>query len=172
MTEKNNVCEEKVFESIYKENAEDLHRLFYYKYGGEINAEDYVHEAFITLWKNCKDVALPDATGYLYRVAQNMMLNELKRNKTKKKVYEKARMRVVDYETPEYKVQENEYSQVFKNALDRLTEEQRVAFMMCKIENKKHAEVAELLGISRKSVEKRLYKAINHLKDVLGERKI
>jgi RNA polymerase sigma-70 factor (ECF subfamily) len=172
MSEKNNVCEEKLFESVYKENAENLHKLFYYKYGGTVNIEDHVQESFVKLWDNCKNVAPSDAVGYLYRVAQNLILNAIKRDKIKNKVYESATMKVIDTESPEYKVEEEEYSNAFKQALDSLTEEQRVAFMMCKVENMKHAEVAEILGISRKAVEKRLYKAINHLRDVIGDRKL
>jgi len=48
--------------------------------------------------------------------------------------------------------------------LANLTEAQRVAFLMNRVEGKKHKEIAEILGISRKGVEKRIYTALEKLR--------
>jgi RNA polymerase sigma-70 factor (ECF subfamily) len=57
-----------------------------------------------------------------------------------------------------------------KNALEELTEEQRITLLLNRIEGKKHKEIADMLGISRKAVEKRIYTAMKILKDKI-ERK-
>ena len=58
------------------------------------------------------------------------------------------------------------------NLVTHVTEEQRVAFLLNKVEGKKHAEIAELLGVTRKVVEYRIYSAFNILKKELEAFKI
>ncbi len=76
-----NVCEEKVFSNIYNEYSKDLHNFLYYKYGGQFDPDDKVQDAFVKLWKKCKDVTLSKAKGFVFMVAKNMMLNEIKHQK-------------------------------------------------------------------------------------------
>ncbi len=49
--------------------------------------------------------------------------------------------------------------------MEELTEEQRVTFLLNRIEGKKHKEIAEMLGISQKAVEKRIYTAFKIIKE-------
>jgi RNA polymerase sigma-70 factor (ECF subfamily) len=46
-----------------------------------------------------------------------------------------------------------------------------VAFLLNRIEGKKHKEIADMLGISVKAVEKRLYKALEKLRSQVGKLK-
>ena len=43
----NNVCEEKVFSSIYNNYSKDLHNYLYYRYGDQFDPSDKVQEAFV-----------------------------------------------------------------------------------------------------------------------------
>ena len=56
-----------------------------------------------------------------------------------------------------------------QQAIESLTEEQRTAFLLNRIEGKRHKEIAEMLGISVKAVEKRLYKALEKLRNQVGK---
>ena len=60
-----------------------------------------------------------------------------------------------------------EYYERYKQVLASLTEEQRVAFTLSRIEGKKQAEIAELLGVTKKVVEYRIYSAFAVLKEQL-----
>ena len=53
------------------------------------------------------------------------------------------------------------------NSLSKLSEDQRVSFLLNKAEGKKHSEIAELLGVTKKVVEYRIYTAFKILKDEL-----
>ena len=59
----------------------------------------------------------------------------------------------------------------YKRALEKLTEGQRVAFLLNRIEGKKHKEIAVLLNISTKAVEKRIYGALKSLRKEIEELK-
>lgn len=163
-----NVCEEEVFNQLFITHAKDLYNFLYYKFGAGNNSQDIVQEAFIKLWNYCKKVSPEKARSFLFTVANNQMLNELSKKKTALD-YRQYIPKSHTIESPEYVMEEKEYMDKLKNALENLTEEQRVTFLLNRIEGKKHKEIAEMLGISRKAVEKRIYTALRILKDKLGD---
>lgn len=162
-----NVCSEKLFRELFRTHAKDLHNFLYYKYGRENNPKDLVQEAFMKLWNNCHKVLPEKARSFLFTVANNQMLNELAKRKTVLN-YEKDKPSGLTNESPEFVMQENEYMQRLQQAIEDLSEEQRIAFLLNRIEGKKHKEIAEMLGISAKAVEKRIYTALDKLREKLG----
>ena len=95
-------------------------------------------------------------------------MNELSKKNTVLK-YRKERQKSYTGESPEYIMEEKEYMDKLQKAIEALTEEQRVTFLLNRIEGKKHQEIAEMLGISRKAVEKRIYKTLNILREKVGK---
>ena len=158
-----NICDEKLFSSFFSSFSQELHNFLYYKYGTLYNPADKVQEAFIKLWTNCKKVTPSKAKGYLYTVANNMMLNEAKHQKIVLN-YKKIPTQDKNNYNPEFLLEEKEYLEKYKTALSKLTEAQREVFLLNRVEGKRHKEIAELLGISRKAVEKRLYTALEKLR--------
>lgn len=162
------VCEESVFASIFKKNSEDLYKFLYYKYGANLNPSDKVQEAFIKLWDNCAKVTPENARGFIFTVAKRLMLNSIKHEKI---VLEFQQEKPKDYtnESPEFLMEESQYLKKYQKALAKLPEGQREAFLLNRVEGKRHKEIAELLGISSKAVEKRIYSALNTLKEEIKE---
>ena len=165
------ICEEKVFSVLYNKYAKELHDYLYYKYGERLNPNDKAQEAFIKLWENCVKVKPGSARAFLYKVANNMMLNELKHQKVVLK-YQKEKPNSHTNETPEFLLEKDEYYKRYQAALAGLSEEQRVAFLLNKVEGRKHEEIATMLGVTRKVVEYRIYSAFDALKKALGGFKI
>lgn len=162
------VCEEQTFNFLFQKHASELYDFLYYKYGVQNSPKDMVQEAFAKLWKNCKKVPLEKVRSYLFTVASNQTLNAIARQKTVLN-YQNDAVRGKSYETPEYVLEEKQYMEKLKKALESLSDDQRVTFMLNRIEGKKHKEIAEMLGISRKAVEKRIYTALAKLKAQLKE---
>jgi RNA polymerase sigma factor (sigma-70 family) len=158
-----NICEENLFSSIYTRYSKSLHDFLYYKYGEQLHPKDKVQEAFIKLWDHCKDVSLEKSKSFLFTVANNSVLNDIKHAKVVLN-YQKTKPKNHTIESPEYLMEEQEYMQKYQMALSNLTEGQREAFLLNRIEGKRHKEIAELLGISVKAVEKRLYGALKSLR--------
>ncbi len=158
-----NVCKEDVFSIIYNKYSKDLYNYLYYKYGESFGPNDKMQDAFIKLLDNCKNVTPAKAKGFLFSVAKNMMLNEIKHQKV---VLRHREVKPKEYtnESPEFIIEQKEFLQKYQKALGALTEDQRVAFLLNKVEGKKHAEIAEMLGVTRKAVENRIYTAYNKLK--------
>lgn len=162
------VCEERIFGKIHQKYAKDLHDFIYYKFGNEADANDKVQHAFLKLWENCKKVSLDKAKSFLFSVANNATLNVMKHKKVVLK-YQKQSQKTSTQIDPQHVLEEKEYLQKFQNALAKLTPEKRVTFMMNRVEGKSHQEIADLEGISKKAVEKRIYTALKQLKEELGE---
>ena len=165
---KQSVCEDVLFQELFKTHSRDLYKFLYYKFGEENNPQDLVQEAFIKLWNNCDKVPPEKARSFLFTVANNQMLNELAKKKTVIK-YQREKPKAYTNETPEFMFEENEYMNRLQTAIEGLSEPQRVAFLLNRIEGKKHEEIAEMLGISRKAVEKRIYAALASLREKIGE---
>lgn len=157
------VCAEQVYANIFKTLSKDIHNFLRYKFGDGFNPADKVQEAFIKLWDKCKDVPPEKAKSFLFTTANNMMLNEVKHQKVVLK-HQQTKPKHYTNENPEFLMEESEYMKKYQRALATLTEAQRVAFLMNRIEGKKHKEIAEILGISRKGVEKRIYGALDKLR--------
>jgi len=158
-----NICNETLFSKLFTKYSKDLHNFLYYKFGDHFNPKDKVQEAFIKLWENCGKVSPDKAKSYLYTVANNLMLNEAAHHKVVLK-YQQHKPKEHTNESPEFLMQENEYMQKLQTAISNLTEAERVAFLLNRVDGKKHKEIAELLGIGTKAVEKRIYGALKKLR--------
>lgn len=157
-------CSETVFSKLHRDHAKNLHDFIYYKFGEQHNPKDKVQQAFLKLWENCKDVTPEKAKSYLFSVANNTTLNVIKHKKVVLKYELKTPQKQSDNQDPQFLMEEKEYMAKYQKALSNLTEEKRVTFLLNRVEGKKHKEIAEMLGISRKAVEKRIYTALDELR--------
>jgi len=163
-----NICNETLFASIFEKYSKDLHDFLYYKFGEAYNPKDQVQDAFIKLWENCGKVTPSKAKSFLFTVANNLTLNLTAHNKVVLK-YQQQKPKHYTNETPQFILEGDEYMQKLQKALANLSEAQRTAFMLNRVEGKKHKDIAELLGISQKAVEKRIYGALKKLREDIKE---
>jgi RNA polymerase sigma-70 factor (ECF subfamily) len=162
-TPKQNVCEEQVYNELFKTNSKTVFNYIYYKYGNEEKAYDVVQEAFIKLWENCKKVAPEKAKSFVYTVANNLYLNVLKAEKVRFK-HAKDSLDVT-HESPEFLLEEKQFKLKLEQALSDLPENQRSTFLLNRIDGKKYKEIAELEGVSVKAIEKRMHLALKSLRE-------
>lgn len=160
---KDTICSELLFSKVFKKYYQSLYSYLFYKFGDALNPEDKAQEAFTKLWQNCSKVSPEKAKSYVFTIGNNLMLNEVKHQKV---VLQHQQIKPKSYtnESPEFVMQEQEYLKKLENAIANLTESERTAFLMNRVEGKKHKEIAALLDISTKAVEKRIYRALNKLR--------
>lgn len=152
------ICNKIVFTSFFKSQAQTLRNFIYFRFGDKELAEDITQEAFVKLWQNCADVRNPKS--FVYTVAKNTALNHTAYKKVVFNYTANASLNATEYQSPEYILEEQEFRQKFENAIAALTEAQRTALLLNRIEGKKYKEIAEMLGISVKAVEKRIHGAL------------
>lgn len=162
------ICEERLFSSLFEKHSKDLHDFLYYKFGSYLNPRDKVQEAFIKLWENCANVTQDKAKSFLFTTANNLMLNEYAHHKVVLR-HQQSTPKSHTNESPEFIMQEKEYQKKLETAIANLSEAQRVAFLLNRVEGKRFKEIAELLDISTKAVEKRIYGALKKLREDIDE---
>ena len=163
-----NICEEHVFSNIYEKYSKDLFTYLYFKFGNQIDINDKIQDAFVQLWTNCKDIFPSKARAYLFRVGKNLVLNDLKHQKVILK-YQQTPQKNHTNETPEFLLEEEEFMKKYQLALSKLTENQRVAFLLNKVKGKRPSEIAEMLGVTQRTIENRIFVAFKKLKEEIKE---
>ena len=167
MSEPNNVCEEKIFEGLFRKLSKSIRDFLYYQSGDLARSEDLVQDIFFTLWEKCKDVPLSKAKSYLFTLARNRFLNEAEKQKVRLKYRDQSRSGK-DVKDPDYMLRMKEHEERLNAALNQLSEGQREVFLLNRINKMTYAEIAESLGVSQKAIEKRMSKALQKLKEVLN----
>ncbi len=162
------ICKSEVFETIFRSYAKELKRFLYFKTGDTALAEDILQDTFVQLWKNCDNVSYEKVKSYLFTVANNNFLNYKKREKLIR-AHHKTFPRKVFHETPEFLLLEKEFLVKIEKAIASLTENQREVFLLNRIEKKKYREIAVLLNVSIKTVEKRMHFALKKMKEQIGK---
>ena len=158
---------QKLFESCYAPLC-----LFAKRYIEDLNVrEDIVQEVFFQLWEKRKNISVNTSTrNYLIACVKNICLNQIKREYYKEEFQEEFAKRVPLYSNDTdnmYSYQE--LSEKLRAALDKLPVEYRIAFEMSKLENRDLGEIASVLNVSTRTVERYRDKSIQILKEELKD---
>lgn len=165
---KKDLCKENVFLAFYSKHSRDLHNFMYYKCGNQDTASDLTQEAFIKIFENCSKINFLKAKSYLFTVANNLFLNSAKHEKVKLNYSKNNPVEDRNHEHPDFLLQEKEFMQKLEKAIGDLTDGQREVFLLNRIDGKKYREIAEMLNISEKAVEKRMMGALKSLRKKIG----
>ncbi|CAM3448176.1 Sigma-70 family RNA polymerase sigma factor [Flavobacterium longum] len=165
----NGLCAESVFSHFFATHIKALRNYLYFKYGNEEQANDMAQDAFIKVWENCRNIPQDKAKSFLYTVANNASLNQIAHQKVVLRYAQTGNHEHADHVNPEYMVEEDQFKDKLDKAIGSLTEAQRTAFLLNRIEGKKYHEIAEMLDISVKAVEKRISGALATLREQIEQ---
>lgn len=154
------------FKKLFEEYFEKIKSYIYYKSGDEDLASDISQEVFIKLWEIKDKVDKETVVSLLYSMANNKFISHCRHSKIKLEFAQKENNQHKDYSTEEMFHYE-ETKKMYENALSCMKEEYRTVFLMSRMEDLKYKEIAERLGISIKTVEKRMSRALSYLKEEL-----
>ncbi|WP_298119995.1 sigma-70 family RNA polymerase sigma factor [Flavobacterium sp.] len=161
------LCSDAVFKSIFQLNFKLIRNYLIYKYKDADRAEDVAQNAFVILWENCKVLKPEQAKSFLFTTATRLSLNQIKHEKVVSNFELKSNKSELNSESPEFLLEENELRKQLESAINQLPEKQREVFLMNRFENQSYTEIASLLGLSVKAVEKRMHLALVTLRKVM-----
>ncbi|MEM6347345.1 MAG: RNA polymerase sigma-70 factor [Bacteroidota bacterium] len=133
-------------------------------------ARDLVQGVFVKLWENRSKLVADNPLGaFLYTAVRNACLNQLKHQKVRQ-----------DYQThhqslrpewsgsPEEVLEAFELEERIREAIAALPDRCREAFTLSREEGLSYQEIAQRMGISPKTVEVQISKALKLLRQKLG----
>jgi len=131
-------------------------------------AEDIVQDLFAELWVNHKQMTIRSSLySYLLRSTRNACLDHLKHLKIREKFQcdAKAEQSEAVDDNPELA----EILHKMNEVIEQLPEQCKRIFKLSRFENLKYREIAEVLHISENTVDTQIRRALNKLKNDLGD---
>lgn len=133
--------------------------------------EDIVQEIFLSLWENKNTIEINYIKTYLFQSAKNKMLNYLRDEKNRSVLLERwfdEQMREKSLDTNSFEVEK--LLAIVENAIESLPQKCKEIFILNKIENLSYKKVAELKGLSIKTVENQMGIALKKIREFLSDK--
>lgn len=128
-------------------------------------AEDVAQQTYLHLLQHPAPGEISNPAAYLYRTASNLAIDNIRRENTRLRYTETE----ADPETlssvtlePETLLDNATRFEHFTAVLEELPELCRHAFILNKLDGLTHGEIAERLGLSKKTVQRYILKALEH----------
>jgi RNA polymerase sigma-70 factor, ECF subfamily len=161
--------DEAAFEQIFKSHFKRLHAYALTILRDESEAEEIVQQVFFKLWERNQVQSFSGSiNAYLYRAVHNESLNLLKHRQVKSthQLHIAYSMKNLAEHTDK-KLIAGELEKQIHTALGELPEQCRTIFQMSRFDELKYLEIADKLGISVKTVENQMGKALKLMRTKL-----
>ncbi|WP_111307060.1 RNA polymerase sigma factor [Confluentibacter sediminis] len=162
-------CEE-AFKSVY---------IYYYKRlcvyilnftGDRDLTEDIVQDTFFKLWNHRETLRVDcSLSGYLYRITYNNFIDACREKKKQDNQLENLRVHVLSNLLDDDDLF-NQRLQKVKSAIDQLPPRCKEIFLLNKQSGMRYKEIAEHLGLSVKTVENQIGKALNIIRQKIDNK--
>jgi len=133
-------------------------------------AKDIVHEVFTGLWEKRMEIdTSKPVKSYLFTAVNNKCLNYIRDHKKFDNAQEMGEVFANRYADEQNTLIEGEMKHTIQKTLDSLPEKCREVFELSRYEGLTYNEIAERLGISVKTVENQMGKALKIFRESLKE---
>lgn len=143
----------------------------------EEDAEDIAQEVFVQVYQSIKSFkGESKLSTWIYRIATTKSLDHERKKKRKKRfgfvksIFGEDSEIIInppDFNHPGVALDKKENAAKLFKAIDKLPENQRIAFLLNKVEGLSYQEVSQVLQVSVSSIESLLHRAKNNLRKIL-----
>ena len=178
----NNLSDQELITALQKGNEQAIDILFRRHYSFVCQAvyrilkdgntaEDIAQEVFFGLWKKRETLNITlSVKAYLKRTAVNKSLNFIRDQKIKfDDKEEQLPILTSNQSTTQQELEAEDLQKKIDEAIDSLPEKCRLVFTLSRFEEMTYQEIADHLGISIKTVENQISKALRVLRVQLGQ---
>lgn len=170
--------EERLYLSRYKEVFKQCypHVLAYTKgIVGNDEAADIVQDVFADLWERRAFIEMGEQVeAFLMRAAYTHALNALKHRNVTQRYLDavmaiESRREQLSQRTPLREMMNSDLNDAMRQAIDELPDKCREVFRLSYIQGLRNKEIAQQMGLSVKTVEAHIYKALKTLRSRLKD---
>ena len=145
-----------------------LYRHAYRMVGRADDAADIVQKTLVSGFQKLNRCRDPERVGgWLFRIAANLCKDFLKSPRRDDLSLDGASATVIDRSSPDDDLEREELKERVQQALERLSPEQREAFVLKHLEGRSYDEIATLLGASKSALKMRVLRAREELQTLL-----
>lgn len=139
--------------------------------GNQQTAEDIVQELFVTLWIKCEQIQITSSLkNYLFTSVKNRSLDYLKCEQRKtQKMAALSGNNVLNENLSSLWFAESELEAILEKSLSKLPPRCREVFELSRFEGLKNQEIADKLGLSKRTVELQVSNALKQLRTDLKD---
>lgn len=129
------------------------------------STEELLQEIFIKLWQQREkiDTSL-SFNAFIYTIARNLTYNHLRKIANRENLRQELWRNISYLNDVENQLIFSEYEDILEDILEQLPQKKRSIFILSRQEGKSNQEIADLLGISRKTVKNHLWKTMKIIK--------
>ncbi|MGE7776552.1 RNA polymerase sigma factor [Chitinophaga sp. NPDC101104] len=167
---------ERAFAALFNAYRKKLYTNIYRLTESRQTAEDTVHEVFLKVWLNRASLTNVDNFGaYLQRMARNQAISGFRRMAketliiSELKKEEAGQALTTQPPQPEHQLMTKEVKAFIRQAVDKLTPQQKSVYLLSRDGGLKTDEIARQLGISQNTAKKHLSAALHHLRRAISD---
>lgn len=128
-------------------------------------AEDLAQETMIKFWEKRKNIKVETSLkNYLFRTCHNEFLQHIRKKKIKVDFLDQVRWDVLSAAYEEEKAPDSSRTDKLYQLINQLPPKCKEVFILNKLERRKYKEIAKDLGISIKTVENHMSKALSFMR--------
>ena len=164
-----------VYQTLFRKYYPNL--IFYAtRLVGDEDAEDVVQDVFVELWKRKDDIEIgQQIQAFLYRAVYTRAINVLKHRNVQDgycAAMEEINQKRIEFYNPDNneitrRIEDRELRKEIHDAINELPDKCKEVFKLSYLHDMKNKEIADVLGISLRTVEAHMYKALKYLRSRL-----
>ena len=158
------------FERIFKERYHSVYSFFLKRLGSSEDAADASQEAFMRMVRHNGAISLKSPDSYLFSVARNLATDMLRSRAVRSKYTDAADVEAQPSTAPlqDAALETRNRQKLLQKALSELSPRCREVFILHRLDNLTYKKIGKRLGISPRTVENHLARAILHLRKSLS----
>jgi RNA polymerase sigma-70 factor (ECF subfamily) len=162
--------DEDAFSSIFRVHYPSLVGAAQAMLGDRGRAEEVVQDVLLELWRRRRTIAIESTLrAYLQRATRNRALNVVRHEKVAQRMAPIAADDPTVHPTELVRLVEGEIDHALHEAVAHLPARCREVFELSRVQGLRYAEIAETLGISVKTVEAQMGKALRIMRERLAQ---
>lgn len=168
-----------LFQNIYNQYNVLVYNVALHYIQNVEDAEEITQDVFISVYQNL-DKFNSDSSlkTWIYRITINKSLDFIKYKKSAKRFFifgkksenEYEIQNISTFEHPGIAIENKENAQILFQTLNELTENQKTAFILSKLDGLSNPEIAEIMNTSVSSIESLIFRAKTTLKEKLSNK--